>query len=151
MRTRRAEWDESAGCGLAANGRILNYDHNGRSFRLPAIGRPMGVRRLSVLSELKVGESGVLVALDLPESVQNHLMHMGFVPDALVTVLRRAPAGDPTVYGVDGMEIALRHETAEAMRMRTPVAEGAETPTDSDFEGKHEGRSEILELTEAAR
>ena len=50
----------------------------------------------------------MLVALDLPESVQNHLMHMGFVPDALVTALRRAPAGDPTVYGVDGMEIALR-------------------------------------------
>jgi Fe2+ transport system protein FeoA len=86
---------------------------------------------LSVLSELKVGESGVLVALDLPESVQNHLMHMGFVPGALVTVLLRAPAGDPTVYGVDGMEIALRRETAAAIRMRTPVAEGAviaETP-----------------------
>jgi Fe2+ transport system protein FeoA len=71
-----------------------------------------------VLSELNVGDSGVLVALDLPESVQNHLMHMGFVPDALVTVLRRAPAGDPTVYSVDGMEIALRRETAAALRMR---------------------------------
>jgi Fe2+ transport system protein FeoA len=75
---------------------------------------------LNVLSELNVGESGVLVALDLPESVQNHLMHMGFVPDALVTVLRRAPAGDPTVYGVDGMEIAIRRETAAALRMRAP-------------------------------
>ena len=71
-----------------------------------------------MLSELKVGESGVLVALDLPESVQNHLMHMGFVPDALVTALRRAPAGDPTVYRVDGLEIALRHETAGAIRMK---------------------------------
>jgi Fe2+ transport system protein FeoA len=71
-----------------------------------------------MLSELHVGESGVVVALDLPESVQNHLMHMGFVPDALVTALRRAPAGDPTVYGIDGMEIALRHETAEAIRVR---------------------------------
>ena len=71
-----------------------------------------------MLSELSVGESGVLIALDLPESVQNHLMHMGFVPDALVTALRRAPAGDPTVYGVDGMEIALRRETAAAIRVR---------------------------------
>jgi len=50
---------------------------------------------LSVLSELNVGETGVLVALDLPESVQNHLMHMGFVPDALVTALRRAPPATP--------------------------------------------------------
>ncbi len=71
-----------------------------------------------MLSELNVGESGVLVSLDLPESVQNHLMHMGFVPDALVKALRRAPAGDPTVYSVDGMEIAIRRETAGAIRMR---------------------------------
>jgi len=76
-----------------------------------------------VLSELNVGESGILVALDLPESVQNHLMHMGFVPNALVTALRRAPAGDPTVYGVDGMQIALRHETAGAIRVREADAE----------------------------
>ncbi|MGB7264494.1 MAG: FeoA family protein [Terracidiphilus sp.] len=73
---------------------------------------------MSVLSELTVGERGVVVALDLPESVQNHLMHMGFVPDAEVTALRRAPAGDPTVYAVDGLEIALRHETAAAIRVR---------------------------------
>jgi ferrous iron transport protein A len=76
-----------------------------------------------VLSELNVGESGILVALDLPESVQNHLMHMGFVPNAMVTALRRAPAGDPTVYGIDGMQIALRHETAEAIRVREADAE----------------------------
>jgi Fe2+ transport system protein FeoA len=82
---------------------------------------------LSVLSELDVGESGILEALELPESVQNHLMHMGFVPDALVTVLRHAPAGDPTVYCVDGMEIALRRETAAAMRVRTPEAKVPES------------------------
>jgi ferrous iron transport protein A len=110
-------------CGPEAKGLILNYDQKGRSFRLLAFKRPPGARRVSVLSELNVGESGVLVALDLPESVQNHLMHMGFVPDALVTALRKAPAGDPTVYGVDGMEIALRHETAEAIRVKPPVAE----------------------------
>jgi Fe2+ transport system protein FeoA len=81
---------------------------------------------LSVLSELKIGESGVLVALDLPESVQNHLMHMGFVPDAHVTALRRAPAGDPTVYGIDGMEIALRVETAQSIRLREARATDAQ-------------------------
>lgn len=81
---------------------------------------------MSVLSDLKIGESGVVVALDLPESVQNHLMHMGFVPSALVTALRRAPAGDPTVYAVDGMEIALRFETAHAIRVR--AAEPATAP-----------------------
>jgi Fe2+ transport system protein FeoA len=101
---------------------------------------------LSVLSELKVGETGVLVALDLPDSVQNHLMHMGFIPGALVTALRRAPAGDPTVYGVDGMEIALRHETAESIRVRTPEEEDENPlqPMDSPD-------LELPELIEAAR
>jgi ferrous iron transport protein A len=82
------------------------------------------------LSELRVGECALLVALDLPESVQNHLMHMGFVPDALVTALRRAPAGDPTVYGVDGMEIALRHETASAIRVRQQERIASSSPSD---------------------
>jgi Fe2+ transport system protein FeoA len=97
---------------------------------------------VSVLSELKVGTSAILVALDLPESVQNHLMHMGFVPDALVTSLRRAPAGDPTVYGIDGMEIALRHETAESIRVREPEADEALPEA---------GSSDDRELLEASR
>jgi ferrous iron transport protein A len=111
-------------CNPDWNGRILKSDQSGRTFdwdlalRDLFFGKVQGVRAVSVLSELKVGETGVLVALDLPESVQNHLMHMGFVPDALVTALRRAPAGDPTVYGIDGMEIALRHETADSIRVR---------------------------------
>jgi Fe2+ transport system protein FeoA len=99
-----------------------------------------------VLSDLNVGESGVLVALDLPESVQNHLMHMGFVPDALVTVLRRAPAGDPTVYAVDGMEIALRRETAAALRMRAPEGQTQETSA-----RKAVAAEDVSELIEAAR
>jgi ferrous iron transport protein A len=90
---------------------------------------------VSVLSEVAVGKSGVVVALDLPESVQNHLMHMGFVPDARVVVLRRAPAGDPTVFAIDGMEIALRRETAAAIRVR--VFEQNATP-DSPTEDTRE-------------
>jgi ferrous iron transport protein A len=116
----------SPNCDSDPFGRILKSDHSGRIFLLPPFRRRAGARRVSVLSELNVGETGVVEALDLPDSVQNHLMHMGFVPDALVTALRRAPAGDPTVYSVDGMEIALRHETAGAIRVCTP---GVATPT----------------------
>ena len=93
-----------------------------------------GVRRLKVLSDLKIGEQGVLIALDLPESVQNHLMHMGFVPNAHVVVLRRAPAGDPTVYGIDGMEIALRIETASAIRVRSAEAKDLDAPESEEVQ-----------------
>ena len=104
-------------------GPILNYDQSGRIFRALPMGRVQGVRRVSVLSELNVGESAVVVSLQLPDSVQNHLMHMGFVPDARVTVLRRAPAGDPTVFALDGMEIALRRDTAERIHVRNASLE----------------------------
>ena len=137
----RTKYLEPRICSPDQFGRILNCDQKGRSFRLLEFRRPHGARQVSVLSELNVGESGVLVALDLPESVQNHLMHMGFVPDALVTALRKAPAGDPTVYGVDGMEIALRHETAEAIRVKAPAAVNAMSSV----------IDEVTELVEAAR
>ena len=110
---------ERSVCDSDQIGRILNSDHSGRSFKVLPFRRPQGVRQVSVLTDLRVGETATLIALDLPESVQNYLMHMGFVPDAQVTALRKAPAGDPTVYAIDGMEIALRHETAESIRVRS--------------------------------
>jgi Fe2+ transport system protein FeoA len=106
-----------------------------------------------VLTDLRIGETATLISLDLPESVQNYLMHMGFVPDAEVTALRRAPAGDPTVYAIDGMEIALRRETAEAIKVR----ELSDNPKAEALEGKSAGtpssavQSEIREFAGATR
>ena len=114
----RAILFQTAVCNPDGIGRILNYDQTGPVFGRQPFGRQVGARKVNVLSDLSVGDRAVLVALDLPEAVQNHLMHMGFVPDAEVTAVRRAPAGDPTVYSIDGLEIALRHETAEAIRIR---------------------------------
>lgn len=67
---------------------------------------------MTALSEVRVGGSGVLEKLDLPEEISDHLAHLGFLPGATFEVLRRAPAGDPTVYRIDGIEVGLRRETA---------------------------------------
>ena len=72
---------------------------------------------MTALSELKIGTVGIVEELDLPDEVQHHLMHMGFTPEARVLAIRRAPAGDPTVYAIDGLEIALRRETARWIRV----------------------------------
>jgi Fe2+ transport system protein FeoA len=108
-----------------------------------------------VLTDLRIGETATLIALDLPDAVQNYLMHMGFVPDAQVTALRKAPAGDPTVYAIDGMEIALRRETAESIRIRSN--QGA-SQREFDAELKriaqnsgNEAQAEIHEFAGAAR
>jgi Fe2+ transport system protein FeoA len=106
---------------------------------------------LQVLCELEVGESGVLAALNLPPGVQNHLMYMGFVPEARVRVLHRAPAGDPTVYSVDGIEIALRRETARSILVRkASIVKGnaVELPVTAVQETNP---GEVSELIEAIR
>jgi Fe2+ transport system protein FeoA len=113
-----------ANCNPDRFGRILKSDQSSRSsvlsFGVNRKHSQAGVRQVRVLSDLYVGETGRLVELKLPAGVQNHLMHMGFVPDALVRVVHRAPAGDPTVYAVDGIEIALRRETARSIRVTSP-------------------------------
>jgi Fe2+ transport system protein FeoA len=66
----------------------------------------------TALSDAPVGTSGVLDSVDLPDEVSHYIAHLGFLPGANVEVLRRAPAGDPTVYRIDGVEVGLRSETA---------------------------------------
>jgi ferrous iron transport protein A len=132
--------------------RILNYDHSGRIFNVVAFRRQhTGARQVSVLSELTVGERGILVSLELPENVQNHLMHMGFVPGSCITALRRAPAGDPTVYCVDGLEIALRHETAGSIRVRPCTGLNASATAGATAAEGTSSTESSSELTEAAR
>jgi Fe2+ transport system protein FeoA len=73
---------------------------------------------VTALSNAKVGSAGVVETIDLPEEVSHHLAHLGFLPGTSVEVLRRAPAGDPRVYRIDGVEVGLRNETAKHIYLR---------------------------------
>jgi ferrous iron transport protein A len=73
----------------------------------------------TALSELAIGSCATLASFDLPEEIQGQLMHLGFVPESRVLALRRAPAGDPTVYCVDGTDVALRRETAQLITVHS--------------------------------
>jgi ferrous iron transport protein A len=76
----------------------------------------------TALSELPIGSCATLASFELPEEIQGQLMHLGFVPESRVLALRRAPAGDPTVYCVDGAEVALRKETAQFISVHSVYA-----------------------------
>lgn len=80
---------------------------------------------VTALSDAKVGSFGVVEDVDLPHDVSHYLAHLGFLPGAEVEVLRRAPAGDPRVYRIDGVEVGLRNETARHIFMS--VTEDAPT------------------------
>ena len=71
------------------------------------------------LVDLEQGHEGVLERIDLPEDESRRLMALGFLPDSQVTAARRSPFGDPTIYRVDGSEVALRRETAARMILRS--------------------------------
>lgn len=86
---------------------------------------------VTALSEARVGDAGVVERIDLPEEVSNYLAHLGFLPGTAVEVLRRAPAGDPTVYRIDGVEVGLRNQTARHIFLRLTgpqTATAATTP-----------------------
>ena len=80
---------------------------------------------MTPLSHIEVGGSGVLERLDLPEEISDHLAHLGFLPGASLEVLRRAPAGDPTVYRIDGVEVGLRNETAQHILVEQTTPPGS--------------------------
>lgn len=67
------------------------------------------------LTDLEVGEAGTIDHLSLPSADQQFLMRIGFVPGAEVIFSRRVPMGDPSVYSIDGTEIALRAETGSCI------------------------------------
>ncbi len=81
---------------------------------------------ITALSEAKVGASGVVEQIDLPEEIANYLAHLGFLAGTSVEVLRRAPAGDPTVYRIDGVEVGLRSETARHIFLRITAPAGSQ-------------------------
>lgn len=79
--------------------------------------------KVTALSDAKVGNTGIVESIDLPEEVGNYLAHLGFLPGTRVEVLRRAPAGDPTVYRIDGVEVGLRNETARHIFLKLTTSE----------------------------
>ncbi len=82
--------------------------------------------KVTALSNAKVGSAGVVESIDLPEEVSHHLAHLGFLPGTSVEVLRRAPAGDPRVYRIDGVEVGLRNETAKHIYLKLNVEDTGE-------------------------
>ncbi|OPZ65038.1 MAG: Ferrous iron transport protein A [Firmicutes bacterium ADurb.Bin506] len=69
------------------------------------------------LDQLAPGRSGRVVALRASGPIRRRLLDLGFVPGAVVGVVRHSPLGDPTAYRVKGALIALRHQDAAFVEM----------------------------------
>lgn len=70
------------------------------------------------LSKIPVGETVVILNLQLEGKLRNYVMRFGFVPGASIAVVRKVPLSGMRVYQVGQSQIALRPETADAIIVR---------------------------------
>ena len=72
------------------------------------------------LDQLPPGSVVRVVRIEGTDGLSQRLSEMGFWPQTSVTVLRRAPFGDPTLYQLRGFDLALR--SCEAARVIVEAA-----------------------------
>ena len=71
------------------------------------------------LSELKTGESGVIVKVSGHGGFRKRIIEMGFIKGKTIEVLLNAPLQDPVKYKLMGYEVSLRHDEAELIEVET--------------------------------
>lgn len=71
------------------------------------------------LSDLKTGETAVVVKISGHGSFRKRITEMGFVKGSRVKVILNAPLRDPIEYEIIGYKISLRREEAEKIEVLT--------------------------------
>lgn len=91
------------------------------------------------LSELKTGESGIVIKILGHGAFRKRVMEMGFVKGRPVEVVLHAPLKDPIKYSIMGYDVSLRASEAHMIEVvkiddETPIADvtGSGTIRDSD-------------------
>ncbi len=103
------------------------------------------------LSELKTGESGIVVKILGHGAFRKRVIEMGFVKGQVIKVLLNAPLKDPIKYSIMGYELSLRRSEADMVEVLPvgqeesvadpvhvgSVSSGSESvPVHHDFEGR---------------
>jgi Fe2+ transport system protein FeoA len=77
------------------------------------------------LSQLAVGEKALVLALsELPPSSRKRLLDMGLTRGEEVTLVRKAPLGDPVWLALKGYELSFRLALAELIAVEKVNGEG---------------------------
>jgi ferrous iron transport protein A len=73
------------------------------------------------LDELSVGESGTIVEIVGNDVIASRLMEMGLIEEEPITVIGKAPMGDPVEYSVRGYRISLRKTEASRVMVSRQI------------------------------
>ena len=66
-----------------------------------------------LMNKAEVGKSYRILSCHLLPDIKTRLAEMGLVPDTVVTVLKKAPLGDPIEFLVRGYALCIRATEAE--------------------------------------
>jgi ferrous iron transport protein A len=66
------------------------------------------------LSDLSIGQSGIVSAFK-DEEIALKLIELGVIPGVKVTMIRRAPLGDPLAFACSGSLISIRKKEASGV------------------------------------
>lgn len=69
------------------------------------------------LSQFKIGEKGVIVYVYGEGKVRRRLFDMGVTPSAEVTLVKKAPLGDPIEITIRDYELTLRKDEADLIEI----------------------------------
>ena len=73
---------------------------------------------MRVLSDLKVGESATVTAVNGEGAVRRRLFDMGITPGVEVYLRKKAPLGDPIEISLRGYELTLRKAEASLVQVK---------------------------------
>ncbi len=73
------------------------------------------------LCDFSVGESGRVTAVCGTGAVRRRLLDMGVTPGAEVTLVKRAPLGDPLEVTLRGYSLSLRKSEADCVQTEAGV------------------------------
>ncbi len=72
----------------------------------------------TALAELERGETAEIQEVAVAGPLGQRLADLGFLPGTQVTLIRRAPLGDPAVYELRGTQLCIRRSEARSIRVR---------------------------------
>lgn len=75
------------------------------------------------LHEMKIGTSATIADVQGEKLLRHHLLDMGLVPGTKVSMIKRAPMGDPLEIRIRGYELTLRSDDAKYIYLNDDLKE----------------------------
>ncbi len=70
-----------------------------------------------LLSNCEIGSKGKITGLSMADSFRKRMMDLGMMPGTELTLIRKAPLGDPIVVQIRGYQISFRLSEARCIEI----------------------------------